>query len=71
MGRTHRSTIRRYFCWPDTHAPYHDETAVNVALAAVDAFRPHELIVLGDLWDFYACSFYTKDPKRKHLVADE
>jgi hypothetical protein len=65
------STIRTYFLWPDTHAPYHDVTAVNVALAAANAIEPDELIMLGDGYDFYAVSFYGKDPRRKFLLQDE
>lgn len=59
------------FLWPDTHAPYHDPIAVAVALKALRTLRPKRLVILGDFWDFYAVSFYSKDPRRKALLADE
>jgi hypothetical protein len=59
------------FLWPDTHAPYHDPIAVAVALKALKTLRPKRLVILGDFWDFYAVSFYSKDVKRKALLADE
>ena len=66
-----RSRLERIFVWPDTHTPYQDPIAVAVALKALRAFNPHRVVILGDFFDFYAVSFYAKDPRRKALLADE
>lgn len=59
------------FVWPDTHAPYHDPVAVAVAAAACRALKPRRLVIIGDFFDFYAVSFYAKNPRRKALLDDE
>ena len=56
--------LERVLIIPDTHAPYHDERAWQVMLAAARDFLPHRIIVLGDFLDFYAVSDHTKDPRR-------
>ena len=50
---------------PDTHAPYADEAAWALMLAAARKWRPHRVVVLGDLADFYAVSDHSHDPARK------
>lgn len=57
--------------WPDTHAPYHDPVAVALALKVVRTIKPDNLVVIGDLYDFYAVSFYGKNPRRRAILADE
>jgi predicted phosphodiesterase len=48
----------------DLHVPYHDESAVELALRVVDAWHPDQIIVNGDLIDAYSVSKYDKDPER-------
>lgn len=55
----------------DVHAPYHDRRAVSCMLNAMAYFKPDFVVGVGDLFDFYACSFYTHDPKRWRRLGDE
>lgn len=66
-----RPKLQRWLIWPDTHAPYHDEGAVEALLEGAAKWRPDGVCVLGDLWDFYGASTFTKDPERKHRLVDE
>lgn len=63
--------LERLFFVPDTHVPYHDEHAWQTVLAAARAFKPTILVVLGDFWDCYACSFHSRDPRRATMVLQE
>lgn len=58
-------SVERILVLPDTHRPFHDEVAWEVAMKAGKAFRPDRIIHLGDLWDFWAISFHPKSPDRK------
>lgn len=46
------------------HIPYHDPWAVGLAVRVVATWQPDLLIYNGDLLDFYAVSFFDKDPKQ-------
>jgi predicted phosphodiesterase len=48
----------------DLHVPYHDESAVDLALRVVEFWHPDQIIVNGDLIDAYSVSKYDKDPER-------
>lgn len=63
--------LERLLFVPDTHAPFHDVLAWNTMMAAARVFKPDRIIVLGDLADFYAVSFFSKDPLRAQLLAQE
>lgn len=69
--RVPRRRGRLTVVWPDTHAPYHDHEAVALALKVVRTLKPDNLVIIGDLHDFYAVSFYAKNPRRKALLFDE
>lgn len=56
---------------PDLHAPFHDKRAWDLVLKVGKAIKPHHLIHLGDLVDFYALSFHDKDPARALDLAGE
>lgn len=56
---------------PDAHIPYHDATAWAVMLAAAQHWRPHIVVVLGDLVDFYQVSRHDKSPTRRLRLDDE
>jgi predicted phosphodiesterase len=56
---------------PDTHMPYHDESAVRLVEKVVDVCQPDRVIFLGDWADNYACSQYLKDPAREFALKDE
>lgn len=49
---------------PDTHAPFHDQRAWKLMMQTARAVRPKMIIHLGDLFDFYAVSSHSKNPRR-------
>lgn len=49
---------------PDTHAPYHDKRAWDLALTVGQAIKPKHIIHLGDLADCYSISSHSKNPAR-------
>ena len=57
---------RRVMFWPDTHLPYQDKRAVDLALKIADYFKPELLVMLGDILDcngFSRFEFDTSDPR--------
>jgi len=66
-----RAKLKRWLIWPDTHAPYHDEEAVEALFRDAAAWKPDGIVMLGDLWDFYQASTFPKDPDRKERLVDE
>lgn len=50
---------------PDAHVPFQDKAAVADALAFVAEYQPKRVWVLGDWFDFYAISRFSRDPKRR------
>lgn len=65
------SALRRILLIPDSHVPFHSKLAWELMLRAARVAKPDVLIVLGDLADFYAVSFHSKNPSRRHLLKDE
>jgi predicted phosphodiesterase len=57
--------VRRVLVLSDVHVPYHDEVALNAALAHGDEFNPDAVLLNGDIADFYRVSRYQKDPDRR------
>lgn len=55
----------------DIHFPYHDQPAVDVALAALRDWRPELVVLGGDIFDFYQISEYSQDPSRRLTIQDE
>lgn len=49
---------------PDTHIPFHDARAWELLLKVGKALKPHYLVTIGDLADFYSVSSHSKDPRR-------
>ena len=47
----------------DWHVPYHDEKAIDVALAFCKLIKP-DVIIIHEIHDFYAVSRFDKDPTR-------
>ena len=50
---------------PDAHAPYHDERAVETALAFVRHYKPGVVFILGDWLDAYQLSRFDQRPDRR------
>lgn len=48
----------------DFHFPYHDETCLKLFLKFIKETRPDQIIIPGDLVDFYSISKFSKDPSR-------
>ncbi len=55
----------------DTHIPYHDPAAVQVALQAIVKMKPAAIHLLGDIVDFYAVSNHLQDPELRCSLNDE
>lgn len=55
----------------DTHAPYQDGRAIELACKIIQDFQPDELVHLADGIDFYALSTFSRDPGRVLGLQDE
>lgn len=58
----------------DVHAPYHSQSAVDLACAVLEEqrkIRLDQVVNLGDLADFYSVSRYDKNPLRRNQLQDE
>lgn len=51
----------------DLHIPYHDQQAVESAVAYLKKRKPDVLLINGDYGDWYSVSRYMKDPKKRKL----
>lgn len=56
---------------PDTHRPYHDKRAWRLMLKVARSLKPHTIVCIGDLADFYSVSSHSKDPGRVHTLDEE
>ena len=54
----------------DVHVPYHDETALELAVQHGIDSKCDCVILVGDFMDFYACSFWEKDPRQRDFAAE-
>lgn len=51
----------------DLHIPYHDQRAVEAAVAYLKKRKPDVLLINGDYGDWYSVSRYMRDPKKRRL----
>lgn len=61
--------VRRWLILPDPHIPYHDQEAVEAALAWASK-KPNRcdgVLLLGDFCDCYSLSFWDKDPRKRRF----
>lgn len=56
---------------PDTHTPHHDKRAWSIIEKIGRHRRPHSVIHMGDWWDCYLLSRFSKDPTRQLTLKDE
>lgn len=56
------SKTSRIFIVPDLHCDDHDPKAVYLAAQLCEAFKPNQIIFLGDVIDAYWASSYPTDP---------
>lgn len=68
---TPKNKLYRVLVIPDIHVPFHSVKAVDCMLKFATAYRPDEVIQLGDLLDFYKISRYMKSPGRGQAVQVE
>jgi len=59
-----RNKLHKVFVFPDIHFPFQSNSALRCAVKAMITYEPDEVVLLGDLLDFYKVSKYLKDPKR-------
>lgn len=52
----------------DIHIPYHDADSINTTITYFKAVGVTEIILLGDVCDFYKISFFKCDPSRMRLL---
>lgn len=54
----------------DIHVPYHDETALRVAVDHLVADKIDALLLNGDFADFYSISRHEKNPRHRNFKAE-
>jgi hypothetical protein len=54
----------------DIHVPYHDETALRLAVEHCKESRIDALVLNGDIGDFYSISRWDKNPKKRNFKAE-
>ena len=52
----------------DVHIPYHDQNALEAAVAWGRKWKPDTILLNGDWADFYAASHWDRDPRRRFVV---
>lgn len=57
----------RVLVLPDVHIPYHDKNAIEIALDWGAKWKPTHILLNGDWVDFYAISFFQRDPRLRDL----
>jgi predicted phosphodiesterase len=65
------SAGRTTFVISDMHIPFHDPEVWAAKMAIIKRLRPEVVVIIGDLFDFYAASSFPKNPTRKFRVIDE
>lgn len=56
---------------PDAHVPFHDRRAWALMLKVGRRLRPHTMVVIGDLADFFGVSSHSKHPERALKMREE
>lgn len=62
---------RTTFVISDMHMPFHDREVWATKMAMIRFLQPENVVIVGDLLDCYAVSFFPKDPGRKTRILDE
>lgn len=70
-GNIVETDLYRLLAFSDVHFPFVEPGAVRCLLKYMCLYNPHEVLILGDLVDFYAASKYTKDPRRATTLQDD
>ena len=62
---------KKYMIIGDIHCPFQDTKAMNIFYKFANMYKPDELIINGDLIDFYNISRFDKNPSRKEDLKHE
>lgn len=54
----------------DIHVPYHDKAALETTLAYGDEYEPDNIILNGDITDFFSISRWDKNPIERDLARE-
>ncbi len=55
----------------DMQIPYHDPVATKLFVGFIKRTQPDEVFLNGDIYDFYSCSRFSKDPSRMDNLQEE
>ena len=55
----------------DTHCPFHDKRALEIAYQIITDIQPDTIVLMGDMVDMYAISSFSRDPKRSLQLQNE
>lgn len=66
-----KTGVTRAIVLSDIHIPEHDQAALAIALAYTKDFKPHIIVLNGDIMDMVAPSRFAKDPDDLTTLADE
>lgn len=58
--------LEKWLLIPDTHVPFHNKHNFSLALRAAQSIGVTNVAILGDFADFWAVSFHSKSPSRRH-----
>ena len=67
-NRAYRLVNGKWLILSDIHIPYHNEEALEIALADGEANNIDHILLNGDTCDFYNCSSYQRDPEERDLA---
>jgi predicted phosphodiesterase len=56
---------KRFLLIADTHIPYHSHNDLGIALQHGKESEIDTIVILGDFIDFYSCSFWETDPRKR------
>lgn len=65
LGNGHRTAILS-----DIHLPYHSSIALDAAVKYFKKLKPDNILINGDLMDYYSISRYQKDPSKIDFNAE-
>jgi predicted phosphodiesterase len=54
----------------DGHVPYHDDRALKTTLEYLDWFGPDNILLNGDMVDFFSISRWEKNPEERNLARE-
>ena len=60
----------RFLLVPDVHIPYYNKEALSIALKYGVDHGADTVVLAGDFMDFYACSFWSTDPRQRDFKGE-